>query len=169
MQKYLGMILKQMEMHWENGYNDIVLVDRGYRDAIPLLQLLDIQYEMPALLEAGQRQLTTEDVNAFCIVTKSRWIVENRNDHFRCSSFLLTHYAYSMPKNLSKFYRIAGAILNRYHPMIYIEGATAQAAQEILERSRILNSVQARMEVDNLTRKNTQWRRLNHRNQSFRS
>lgn len=39
--------------------------DRGYR-AIPLLQLLDIQYEMPALLEAEQRQLTTEDVNLYC-------------------------------------------------------------------------------------------------------
>lgn len=74
-----------------------------------------------------------------------------------------------MPKNLSEFYRIAGAILNRYYPMIHIEGPTAQAAQEILERSRILNAVQARMEVDNLTRRNAQWRRLNHRDQSFRS
>lgn len=57
-------------------------------------------------------------------------------------------------KNLGEFYRIAGAILNRYHPMIHMEGATAQAAQEILERSRIPNAVQARVEVDNLTRRN---------------
>lgn len=63
--------------------NDIVLVDRGYRDAIPLLQLLGIQYEIPALFEAGQRQLTTEDANASRIVTKSRWIIESRNGHFR--------------------------------------------------------------------------------------
>ncbi|XP_024884657.1 uncharacterized protein LOC112462835 [Temnothorax curvispinosus] len=144
--------------------NDIVLVDRGYRDAIPLLQLLGIQYEMPALLGAGQRQLTTEDANASRIVTKSRWIVESRNGHFRSVfKFFANTLCLQHAKNLDEFYRIAGAILNRYHPMIHMEGATAQAAQEILERSRIPNAVQARVEVDNLTRRNAQWRRLNHR------
>lgn len=54
---------------------DIVLVDRGYRDAIPLLQHLGIDHRMPALLPAGQRQLLTEEANEMRKLTKSRWIV----------------------------------------------------------------------------------------------
>jgi len=49
-----------------------------------------------------------------------------------------------------------------------MEDATAQAAQEILERSRIPNAVQARVEEDNLTKKE-QWRRIIEIYQSFRS
>lgn len=39
--------------------DDIVLVDKGYRDTIPLLQRLGIDHKMPALLEHRQRQLPT--------------------------------------------------------------------------------------------------------------
>lgn len=39
---------------------DIVLLDRGYRDALPLLEDLRINHRMPAFLERGQRQLETK-------------------------------------------------------------------------------------------------------------
>lgn len=82
MQKYLGMILKQMEMHWENGYNDIVLVDRGRSWCY--ISFTAVGHSIwNASITWGWTATTNEDVNAFCIVTKSRWIVENRNDHFR--------------------------------------------------------------------------------------
>ena len=64
---------------FQNG--DIVLVDRGYRDVIPFLNRLGISYKMPALLERGQHQLTTEQANDSRIITKMRWIVESRNGH----------------------------------------------------------------------------------------
>ena len=54
---------------FQNG--DIILVDRGYRDAIPLLQRHGIDHRMPALTQPGQRQLQTEDANNSRIVTKS--------------------------------------------------------------------------------------------------
>lgn len=66
-------------------------------------------------------------------------------------------------KNLTMFYCIAGAILNRYHLVIRMQGATAQLAREILERSQIPNIVEVRVEVDNLRMENGQWIRLHQR------
>ncbi|GLV33501.1 hypothetical protein CBL_20234, partial [Carabus blaptoides fortunei] len=63
--------------------NDIVLVDRGYRDAVPFLEHLGIDHRMPAIVQRGDRQLSTEDANATRIITKTRWIVESRNGHLR--------------------------------------------------------------------------------------
>ena len=50
--------------------DDIFIVDRGFRDAIPLLQDLGIQAEMPKFMIKGQKQLSTEDANSSRLVTK---------------------------------------------------------------------------------------------------
>lgn len=68
--------------HWFQE-NDIVLIDRGYRDATELLVHLGVMWKMPAHLPPGERQLNTEDANDSRIVTKSRWIVEARNGHIK--------------------------------------------------------------------------------------
>ena len=52
---------------FQNG--DIFFVDRGYRDCVPFLEQLGIEIRMPAPLERGQSQLTTEDANQSRIVT----------------------------------------------------------------------------------------------------
>ena len=41
--------------------------------------------------------------------------------------------------NIGDFYRIAGAILNKYREPIVMEGATAEVAEIMLEKSRTLN------------------------------
>lgn len=140
------------------------MVDRGYRDAIPLLQRLGIDHKMPALLEHRQRQLPTQEANDSRIVTKNRWVVEARNGHLRSVfKFLAQTINLQHAKNLNGFYRIAGAILNRYHPLIQMQDADAQLAREMIQRSTSVNVVQARVEIDNLQRRNGQWRRLNYR------
>lgn len=52
---------------------DIFVIDRGYRDAVLMLQRMGIDYKMPALLQQEQRQLTTEAANNSRIVIKLRW------------------------------------------------------------------------------------------------
>lgn len=115
---------------------DIVLVDRRYRDAIPFLRLLGIEHKIPAILQPGQNQLTTEDANATRIITKSRWIVESRHGHLR-SIFKFVNKTLNMQhaKYLNNYYCIVGAIINRYYPSIQMQGATPQLAREILRRS----------------------------------
>ncbi|KAJ8916939.1 hypothetical protein NQ315_013411 [Exocentrus adspersus] len=140
---------------------DIVLVDRGYRDAVPLLQHLGIDHRMPAFLQRGHRQLSTEDGNESRIIIKNRWVVEARNGHLKSVfKFLGQTMNLQHAQNLSGSYRIAGAILNRYHPLINMQDVNAEFARQMLQRSTVPNAIQARVEVDNLRLRNGQWRRL---------
>lgn len=64
--------------------------------------------------------------------------------------------------NLGDFYRIAGAIINKYHPLIFMERADAAMAQQLLEKEKEPNVVQALVEAENLHTKNAhRWVRLN--------
>lgn len=72
---------KRMEDWFRDG--DILIVDRGYRDATELLARLGIIWKMPTLLQQGRNQLTTEEANDSRLVTKTRWIVEARNGHIK--------------------------------------------------------------------------------------
>lgn len=63
--------------------NDILVVDRGYRNTIPLLERIGIDHKMPALLARGEKQLSTEQSNESRLVTKTRWIVESKNGHIK--------------------------------------------------------------------------------------
>ena len=51
--------------------SDIVLINRGFRNAVTLLNDLGIVVRMPALLARGQKKLTTEQANESRIVTKN--------------------------------------------------------------------------------------------------
>ncbi|GLV46425.1 hypothetical protein CBL_20765 [Carabus blaptoides fortunei] len=120
----------------------IIDIDRGYRDAVPFLEHLGIDHRMPAIVQRGERQLATEDANATRIITKTRWIVESRNGHLRLVfKFLDKPFSVQHANHIGDFYRIAGAILNRFYPVILIQNATIELAQEM---------------------RNVQWRRLHH-------
>lgn len=56
--------------HWVNE-NDIFIVDRGFRDALPLLEEIGIKGEMPKFLKKGEKQMSTEDANLSRLVTKA--------------------------------------------------------------------------------------------------
>ncbi|XP_029173786.1 uncharacterized protein LOC114942563 [Nylanderia fulva] len=142
--------------------NDIVIVDRGYRDATELLARLGILWKMPAIIQPDERQLSTEDANDSRLVTKTRWIVEARNGHIKSIfKFFEKIIQIQHLPNLGDFYRIAGAIINRYHPPILMEGANVEMAQQLLDKVREPNVVQAMVEVENLKTRNAQrWVRL---------
>lgn len=142
---------------------DIIIVDRGYRDAIELLIRLGIRHKMPALIQPGERQLSTEDANDSRIITKTRWIVEARNGHIKTIFKFLSNIV-SIPHlpNVGDFFRIAGAIINKYHPTIIMEEADVNMARQILQEATKPNVVQALVEVDNLHTRNAQrWVSLN--------
>ncbi|KAJ8673315.1 hypothetical protein QAD02_004577 [Eretmocerus hayati] len=144
---------------------DIILADRAYRDLRAfLMRLLGIDVQMPAFLQRGQNQLSTEDANESRKITRSRWVVESRNGHFRSVfKFLAGTINMMHAVHLNDFYRITGAILNRYRPPLLMEGATAEAAREVLRRAQLPNAVLATVEEQNLRRRNGQWRRLQQR------
>lgn len=50
--------------------DDILIVDRGFRDSAGVLADLGIQMEMPSFLQRGHKQHTTEDANSSRLITK---------------------------------------------------------------------------------------------------
>lgn len=97
------------------GEGGIVIVDRGYRDVLPLLDELGIDYRMPALLQRGERQFETEVANDSRLVTKTRWIIEARNGHIKSIfKFFRNLISVVHAVNLREFYLITGAIINKY-------------------------------------------------------
>lgn len=95
--------------------DDIIIVDRGYRDVVDLLENFGLNCVMPPLLEQGQNQLSTEDANESRKITKTRWIVEARNGHIKSKFKLMqqVQQIHVLPK-IGDYYRIAAAIINRY-------------------------------------------------------
>lgn len=70
---------------WLNE-DDVFVVDRGFRDALPLLADLGIQAEMPTFLKAGQKQMSTEDANMSRLVTKV--CISNNGFFFKCNKHI---------------------------------------------------------------------------------
>lgn len=117
--------------------------------AIELLDRLGVIHKMPALMARGQTQLSTEDANETRLVTKIRWVVEARNGHIKSIFKFLDHViSITHVRNLGSFYRIAAAIINRYHPMLTMRGADENLAQSMLARVKDINVVQARVDQD---------------------
>lgn len=56
--------------------DDIILLDRGFRDAVPTMQTLGFHVQMPSFLN-GKKQFTTEEANQSRLVTANRWVVES--------------------------------------------------------------------------------------------
>jgi len=141
--------VEEMRAWFKEG--DIVLVDRGYRDATDFLVGLGISYQMPAFLQRNERQLSTEDANRSRLVTKSRWIVESRNGHLKSIfKFFDKVVPYAHVPNLRDFYCIAGGLINRWHQPILMQGANEDLARAMLQRAQEINVLKARVEVDNL-------------------
>ncbi|KAJ8688486.1 hypothetical protein QAD02_024281 [Eretmocerus hayati] len=142
---------------------DIIILDRGYRNARLILEQAGITVIMPPFLERNQRQFTTEEANNSRLITKTRWIVEARNGHFKSMFKFFDHrVSATHATNLEDFFKIAAAIINRFRPTIDMNGMDAQYANELRIRAAQPNVMQARIEVDNYLRtRNGRWIRLN--------
>ncbi|CAF4635723.1 unnamed protein product [Rotaria sp. Silwood2] len=57
---------------------DILVVDRGFRDSMSVMQPLGLDVAMPPFLD-GKRQFSSEEANQSRCITKVRWVVEAAN------------------------------------------------------------------------------------------
>lgn len=53
--------------------DDILIVDRGFRDSARVLSELGINMEMPSFLQKGQKQYSTKEANNSRLITKVRF------------------------------------------------------------------------------------------------
>lgn len=112
--------------------NDVFILDRGFRDSIPLLTSLGYTVCKPETLSAGETQLSTEKANKSRLVTLCRWVVEVANGRFKRDFKIFRNKYFNLgSQNLMNDFKIAGAILNHFHPVL----TDHPDAQTILERA----------------------------------
>ena len=59
--------------------NDIMILDRGFRDSLGVLKSLGIDAAMPSFLDPNQKQFNVQNAKNSHFVTKLRWVVESVN------------------------------------------------------------------------------------------
>jgi hypothetical protein len=63
--------------------DDIMILDRGFRDSLGVLKALGIDAAMPSFLDKNQRQFDAYEANRSRFVTKLRWVVESVNAYLK--------------------------------------------------------------------------------------
>ena len=118
--------------------DDIMILDRGFRDSLGVLKALDIDAAMPSFLEPNQRQFDVYDANRPRFVTKLRWVVESVNAQL---------------KRFKWFHQIVAALSNCFH--VPTVAASSDDDNVVLHMNRLLtrsNVLQERLIEDNLMR-----------------
>jgi hypothetical protein len=96
---------------------DIVIVDRGYRDSLTLLDEIGVKHWMPPLLNKKVKQFTADEANKSRLITKTRWIVEARNGHIKSKyKFFRSTVPMAHLTTIGDFFRICCALLNAFSP-----------------------------------------------------
>ncbi|CAF2081811.1 unnamed protein product, partial [Rotaria magnacalcarata] len=133
--------------------DDIVVVDRGFRDSVHTMESLGLNVVLPPFLN-GRRQFTTTEVNQSKYVTKVRWVVEAVNSRIKQFKYLANTIPNSALPHLEHDVSIVCAIINRYRPPIKTSNAedVAIAEKMILLRSRKNNFEKATAIFYNLVR-----------------
>ncbi|CAF1131941.1 unnamed protein product, partial [Brachionus calyciflorus] len=91
---------------------DILLVDRGFRDAVDFIQQKKIIVKMPEFLDKSQKQLTCAQANKSRFVTKCRWVIEAINGILKESFRALSQVRNSMLQHIMIDFKIACALVN---------------------------------------------------------
>ncbi|CAF5224454.1 unnamed protein product, partial [Rotaria magnacalcarata] len=56
--------------------NDVLVLDRGFRDTVNTLNRHGLQVAMPSFLH-NRKQLPADEANRTRFVTKNRWVIES--------------------------------------------------------------------------------------------
>jgi hypothetical protein len=111
--------------------DDVVVVDRGFRDSVNIMEGLGLEVAMPPFLERRRQFSTTESNQSRCI-TKVRWIVEAVNGQMKQFKFLSNIQNSSLP-HLEAYISIVCSIINRYRlPMVTSNVQNEKIGQQIL-------------------------------------
>ncbi|XP_052742778.1 uncharacterized protein LOC112055836 [Bicyclus anynana] len=119
---------------------DAFILDRGFRDSLPLLHQHGYRTYVPASLEEGETQLSTIEANKSRAVTICRWVVEVVNGRFKRDFKLFRQNYFNVAsKNFIKDFKVAAALLNSFHPPIV----------DRVDAGEILDQINLNMNIEN--------------------
>lgn len=99
--------------HYFFEQGDVFILDRGFRDSIPLLESHGYVSHMPPSKGPDENQLSTENANKSRLITMVRWVVETINGRFKRDFKLFRNRIFNrhVPQVFTDF-KIAAAIIN---------------------------------------------------------
>lgn len=123
--------------------DDVLILDRGFRDCVHFLRQKGIDVKMPHLIQRSEtkRQLSTADANNSRLVTAIRFVVEARNGHLKTvfNIFDSTWNTLSL-KHLQDDIQICSALINCYFRKIESnKGIADEIAEKMVEKLEIPN------------------------------
>ncbi|XP_061195021.1 uncharacterized protein LOC133203192 [Saccostrea echinata] len=116
---------------------------------------------MPRFLEAGQKQMSTEDANMSRLVTKVRWVVESSNASIKRWRYLDRTLPIHQIPFIGDYIRIVCAISNRFSPPLSSSSSREEddaEAAKMLHLSKKVNHLKAFIEEKGLQRKTAVWK-----------
>lgn len=142
--------------------NDVFILDRGFRDAISSLESYGYKAHMPETVLEGNNQLTTAQANKTRCVTMVRWVVEVVNGRFKrdFKVFRQNFFNLATPHLMDDF-KIAAAILNKFHPLLEDNTDASVLLELALSRLNTPNHLGDFVKENNLNRTRAVFRRIN--------
>ncbi|XP_033726743.1 uncharacterized protein LOC117316313 [Pecten maximus] len=141
---------------------DVMVVDRGFRDSIDMLTEMGIHTEMPRFLSRGQKQFTTEEANSSRLVTKIRWIVESVNGRIKQWKFLQNIVPNNQIPYIGDYVQLICALCNRY--LTPLNRGDSEEDQLLGAKMKVLaskqNGLQERVISERLDRRTGVWVKL---------
>ncbi|OXA46405.1 hypothetical protein Fcan01_18813 [Folsomia candida] len=139
---------------------DVLILDRGFRDAIEEAESQGLSVYMPELIKKHQSQFTTSEANRSRLVTMLRWVVESANGRLKNKfKFFDDTIAASYFPKLPGFLKVAVSMLNAFSPPLFTESDwNEQLVELVSSRLEAENAVQTLVEENNLQRKSVLWK-----------
>ncbi|KAJ8736536.1 hypothetical protein PYW08_007192 [Mythimna loreyi] len=110
-----GEPIEDNSFHYFFEHDDIFILDRGFRDAIPEIELHGYNAHMPPTKSRNETQLSTEDANQSRLVTMCRWVVEAINGRFKRDYKIFRHRIFNRAlPHIFEDFKIAAALINCY-------------------------------------------------------
>ena len=123
------------------------MVDRGFRDCVPVMQALGLDVAMPPFLD-GRRQFPAEEANQSRCITKVRWVVEAANRRIKQFKYFANTIQNSSLMYLESDLSVVCALINRYQTPIARSKAEDSGVGERIKR--LLSQKNMIESVDNL-------------------
>ncbi|GBP34176.1 hypothetical protein EVAR_30728_1 [Eumeta japonica] len=141
--------------------NDVLILDRGFRDSISLLEECGYRPYVPDNLLEGEHQLTTAQANRSRCVTLCRWVVEVVNGYFKrdFKLFRNDYFNKSVPHIMGNF-QIAAALLNKFGVRLRDNTHANDIVAIIRERMNYNNNLADMVENLNLNRWHANFRNI---------
>ncbi|XP_045778261.1 uncharacterized protein LOC123876146 isoform X1 [Maniola jurtina] len=138
---------------------DAFILDRGFRDALPLLNSCGYRTYVPASLQQGETQLSTIEANKSRAVTICRWVVEVVNGRFKRDFKLLRQDYFNVASShLMQDVKVAAALINAFHPVITNRDDAGEILQIINENMYRENRLANYVVENNLNRRRLEFR-----------